>query len=343
MSSLFGLQSGSRELAAYTGRPEQLYGVRLAELTEGAERGVRIADLRSGGGLSFTVLLDRGMDIGPAEFRGVPLAYLAPGNGFAHPAGFDATGLGWLRSWGGGLLTGCGLRNVGSPCATEDGEAFSLHGRLSHLAARNVRHGETLDAGERCLFVEGELTEARLFGENLCLRRRILVPIGGASLRVRDTVVNQGFRSEPVFLLYHHNLGFPVVAPDSTLEAVEHPVTARDAVSDVTAWARLQPPTPGYDEQAFYHQVPAGADGFARITLRSPRAGLRVEVAWRTAELPLLTHWKMMGEGGYVVGIEPCNTQVGGRAAELARGPHCVLAPGESREFAVNLQIITRA
>ena len=103
---LFGLQPGSRELAAHTGRTGQLYGIRLAELAEGAERGVRIADVRSGGGLAFTVLLDRGLDLGAAEFRGIPLAFLAPGAGFAHPAGYEPAGLGWLRSWGGGLLTG---------------------------------------------------------------------------------------------------------------------------------------------------------------------------------------------------------------------------------------------
>jgi len=120
---------------------------------------------------------------------------------------------------------------------------------------------------------------------------------------------------------------------------VPHPVTARDGAADPNAWNRLQPPTAGYEEQVFYHHVPAGQDGFARIALRSPRAGLRIEVAWRTAELPLLTHWKMMGEGAYVVGIEPCNAQVGGRGAELARGPHCVLEPGASREFAVNLVV----
>jgi hypothetical protein len=328
-----------RELEAYTGRPEQLFGIRLAELTDGRERGVRIADVRSGGGLRLTVLLDRGLDLGDAEFRGVPLAYLCPG-AFGAPAYFDERGLGWLRNWGGGLLTSCGLRNVGAP-GEVDGETFPLHGRLSNLPARELRTGTAESAAGPVLYVEGTLDECRLFGEKLELRRRIGVPVGGDTVLIEDTVRNRGFRPEPVFLLYHTNWGYPLVHEDSRLDAPPHPVEARDAVAQpgLAAWADMQPPTPGFQEQVFYHQLPAGPDGFAALRLRSPRAGLCAEVAWRTRELPLCVQWKMMGQGEYVTGIEPANCRVAGRAAELAGEPHCVLAPGEARTFALRLRI----
>lgn len=332
-----------RDLEAYTGRPEQLFGIRLAELADGRERGVRIADVRSGGGWRFTVLLDRGLDLGDAEFRGVPLAYLSAG-AFAAPAYFDDRGLGWLRSWGAGLVTGCGLRNVGGP-GEVDGEAFPLHGRLSNLPAREVRTGTVMGPGGPLLCVEGTLDESRMFGEKLEVRRRISVPVGGDTVTLEDTVRNRGFRPEPVFILYHTNWGYPLVHEDSGLEAAPHPVTARDETArpGLAAWAAMQPPTPGYQEQVFYHEIPAGPDGFAALRLRSPRAGLCAEVAWRVRELPLCVQWKMMGQGEYVTGIEPANCRVGGRAAELAAGPHCVLAPGESRTFALRLRVMPLA
>ena len=39
---------------------------------------------RTGGGLAFTVLIDRGLDIGPADYKGIPLAWQS-GTGAADP------------------------------------------------------------------------------------------------------------------------------------------------------------------------------------------------------------------------------------------------------------------
>ena len=336
---LFGRDCSWRDVERYSGRSEQLFGVRLAELSEGRERGLRIAELRNGGGWNLTVLLDRGLDVGNADFRGVPLAFLCPGE-FAAPAFFSDRGVEWLRNWGGGLVTGCGLRNVGSP-GEAGGESFSLHGRLSNIPARDVRTGRCQVAGQETLYVEGNVRETRMFGENLLLTRRVSTPVGGDTVMIEDTVTNAGFTPEPVFLLYHTNWGFPMVHEDSRLEAVSHSVKGRDAAAtaDVGKWMEMQPPTPGYAEQVFYHDIPAGADGFATMTLHSPLAGLRAEVGWRKKELPFLAQWKMMGQGAYVTGLEPSNCHVDGRAAELAGQPQCVLAPGEARSFAVRLRI----
>jgi len=52
-----------------------------------------------------------------------------------------------------------------------------------------------------------------------------------------------------------------------------------------------------------------------------------------------LVQWKMMGRGAYVTGLEPSNCKVGGRAEELASGPHCVLDGGESRSFEVRIRV----
>ena len=112
-----------------------------------------------------------------------------------------------------------------------------------------------------------------------------------------------------------------------------------EATAGLDAWHAMQPPTPGYSEQVFYHDISADADGYAALTLRSPATGLGVNVACRKAELPLIVHWKMMGQGAYVTGLEPSNCRVGGRAEELEREPHCVLDPGAAREFSVRIRV----
>ena len=65
---------GEKNLRKYTANPRQIAGVRTSVLDDGKGRGIRVADIYNGSGLEFTVLLDRGMDIGRASFKGVPLA-----------------------------------------------------------------------------------------------------------------------------------------------------------------------------------------------------------------------------------------------------------------------------
>ena len=114
MSTLYNTHYTRRQLLERAGQMAQFGGVRLSELVDGPERGVRVADFSTGSGLSFTVHVDRGLDIGAATFEGVPLAFRtnAP---LLHPAHYEEPGLGWLRGFAGGLLTTCGLTYFGAP------------------------------------------------------------------------------------------------------------------------------------------------------------------------------------------------------------------------------------
>ncbi len=217
MARLFGREWTREALLARVGDLSQVAGVRTVTWEDGNERGLRAAEVRTGSGLAFTILLDRGMDIGPAYFNGLPLAFASP-TGFPHPAFFEPAGNGWLRTFGGGLLVGCGLSNVGS--AGEDaGEALGAHGRLSLLPARRVATGETWE-GDACrIWVRGEMRQASFFGENLRLEREISAGLGESRIAVRDVVENLAAAPAPLMILYHINPGWPLVDADSVLEA----------------------------------------------------------------------------------------------------------------------------
>jgi hypothetical protein len=47
-----------------------------------------------------------------------------------------------------------------------------------------------------------------------------------------------------------------------------------------------------------------------------------------------------MGEGEYVMGLEPCNCYVGGRTDPRNAGTLDILKPGESRDFDVTIDIL---
>ena len=129
---LYGRAWTRRELEARVGRIEQLGGVQRVRQTEGRGRDVEQIQVRTGSGLTYDILPDRGMDISLTAFAGVPLSWQAP-NGDAHPAYYDDRGENWLRSATGGLLMTCGMRQVGNP-NVDEGEELGLHGRMHHTA-----------------------------------------------------------------------------------------------------------------------------------------------------------------------------------------------------------------
>lgn len=329
-----------RDLEKRIGHLSQIAGVRLLELQEGAEAGVRIAEVRSGSGLRFQITLDRGMDISVADYKGIALAWRSA-TGDVHPSNYDPKGLGWLRSFPGGLVTGCGLTHCGAPCV-DDGEELGLHGVLSNTPAVNVE-AKTEWSDTTCTFkVSGTMRENALFGHNLALYRTVAVELGSSTFTILDTVVNEGFRVSPLMLLYHINLGWPLLDEGAALMMNAQSTTPRDAeaTKGVDAATKIPAPIAGYKEQVFFHDLVPDRGGFASALLANRDLQLGLYVEYRQRELAKFTEWKMVGEGEYVLGMEPANCWVQGRAEERERGTLKFLEPGEKREFLVRIGIL---
>jgi hypothetical protein len=177
--------------------------------------------------------------------------------------------------------------------------------------------------------------EVSFFGENLELKRTISTTMGKNAIAISDEVTNRGFRRSPLRLLYHINAGFPLLSETAAVEGRVKSTTPRtdEAAKGLDKWNICQPPTAGYAEQCFFHDVEADADGMARMTLRNLDSGLAMEVAYRKAELPHFTQWKMMGEQEYVIGLEPSNCHPDGQAAEKDSGTLKFIDPGEMVNF----------
>src|SRR5438132_11157105 len=111
----------------------QLGGIDSYCIDEGPARGVRALCVNTGGGLRYRVLVDRGLDIDQAFFNQHSLAFLTH-SGVTRPSRAMDHGLGWLKSFPGGLLISCGPFNIGSP-TTDEGVELGLHGPHSNPAA----------------------------------------------------------------------------------------------------------------------------------------------------------------------------------------------------------------
>jgi hypothetical protein len=330
-----------RELLRYVGEYNQLFGIKPYTMTGGRAGGVRAFDVRNGSGLEFTVLQDRCLDISALSFRGMNCSYLSK-TGIVSPCYYEKDGNGFLRNFFSGMLTTCGLRNVGPPCV-EGGETFTQHGRISNIAAENVSaYVETGNNNPASMIIRGTMREACVFGENMLLHRSIVCRQGENKIRIANTVENAGFRREALMLLFHFNIGYPLLNEDAYLVVPSAKVTPRDADATVglTAWNRCQPPVPGYREQVFYHDLEADNDGNTSVALINKELGLGLALHFNRRQLFHFTQWKQMGEGEYVMGLEPCNCFVDGRTAARNRNVIRYLEPGETCNFDISVEIL---
>jgi len=341
MVHLYERVYGRKDLLKQVGSMDQVGGVKLLELSEGVERGVRVALIRTGG-LNFLVAVDRCMDIVNAEYKGTPLGWISP-TGIAAPSFYEPEGLGWIRGFPGGLLTTCGLTYMGAP-TVDQGEPLGLHGRISYVPAKLVYAGSYWEGDEYVAALEGEVREAKIFGPNIALRRRIETKLGRKHLVVHDKVTNEGWEIQPLMILYHINLGFPVVDEGSSLVSTSRLYVPRDeeAKGDAERFDQFHQPRSGYKEKVYFHDMLADAEGYAHSAIVNEKLldGIAVYVKYQRSELPRFIEWKMMGEGTYVVGMEPANGLVVGRDKERKWGTLQYLKPQETREFHIEIGVL---
>jgi hypothetical protein len=76
MPRLFGKEYTRAELMRRIGHISQVGGVQLLAAEDGAARGVRLLEFRTGTGFQFKVAVDRGMDVGYCEYKGQSLAWI---------------------------------------------------------------------------------------------------------------------------------------------------------------------------------------------------------------------------------------------------------------------------
>jgi hypothetical protein len=344
MPSINGVAMTRRDLMRRVGRLEQAGGVRLATLGDGVERGVRILEFRTGTGFAFDVLVDRSLDVGRCELNGRSLTWLSA-TGVVGPWYAEPLGVGWFRSWGGGMLVTCGLDHTllgGVDDASHfhqlvrPTEEYGLHGRIGFMPARLTGYGERWDGDECVLWAEGIVRQAAVFGEAMELRRRIEARVGESRFMVRDEVVNVGFDPTTHMYLYHVNVGWPVVDAGSEY-LIPAPPGVPVAEYPTRDYRRLTGPNAGFPEECYEHAVKAEPEGTVPVAIINRDLGLGAYQVYRSDQFPFHTMWRMLGEGTYGVAMEPTTNRDAGRFDARERGELRYLAPGEAKTYEIEI------
>lgn len=265
----------------------------------------------SNGNINFTVCLDNCMDISYFSHRGENISFISP-NGLCSDGVFEQT-------FCGGMLYTCGLESLG------DRQGFPMHGSIHGIKASLQR----ALCSEREIVIEGEVRDARLFGGNVKLVRRLYSEYKSDSLVITDSLTNDGFTDAQYALMYHMNLGYPFLEEGVTVDIPSKVAVGRNgyAQSRLNEYGSISGPVE-LKEQVFFHNV---AQGHIEVTNR--RQGKAVVFDYSADALPCLVQWKSMVAGNYALGIEPSTTFLDDRFV------YSTLRAGETKTFSITISV----
>jgi hypothetical protein len=325
----------------------QLGGIETSVIDNGAGRGTRIAWINTGTGLRFKVVIDRAMDIADAFYHQHSLTWLSH-TGITAPQPLSHHGMDWLRTFGGGLLTTCGLSHVGGPETDEFGER-GIHGLISNTPAEieSIIQPDPL-SGRTEMSITGVIKETKIFGPSLELRRTISATLGQATIRIHDEVINRANTLAPHMILYHFNFGWPLIDEGTDIlwqgkwQSMEGDKVDK-IFKEGNDFKKCPPPLvnhSGTGEAVVAIDPVSDQSGQCTCGLRNEKLGLAVALHFNKKQLPWLTNWQHWGKDEYVTGLEPGTNPPIGQAKARRENQLILLEPGERRSYEVKLEVL---
>jgi hypothetical protein len=322
----------------------------------GRQEGVHVIHIDNGK-LRITIVPTRGMGILDVKYRGAndkitTLGWQSPVYEIVNPAFMNLNargGLGFLEGFN-ELMCRCGLENIGQPgkdeIVTNTGAKaevdLTLHGKIANIPASNVELiADTVPPFR--IRVRGHVGERMMFGPKLDLESEVSTLPGSMEFRIEDKVTGGSSQPQEFQMLYHTNIGKPLLDAGSRFIApVERviPVNAHSA-KDAKAFGDIAAPTPGIIEQAYFFHPIASKQGETVALVHNQAKDQGMSMRWSVKQLPYLTLWKNTAavEDGYVIGIEPGTSFPNARRIERKAGRVPKLEGGKSHTMAIDFAV----
>jgi hypothetical protein len=314
--------------------------VRVKTCRGGKSEGVQVVEIDNGA-MCIDVLPTRGMGVWRVRRREKTLGWQAPAREPVNPAFvplMEPAGLGWLDGFN-ELLCRCGLESNGPPEFDEAGRLLRpLHGRIANTPAHRVEL--LIDEAPGKLTLRGVVDESRFHFQSLRLTTSISTVLGSNEFTWSDEVENVGGREATLQMLYHFNVGQPLLKAGARISApvaAVAPLTQVAAQEGIEHWNVMPPPRPGSAEQVYVLELVGNASGETRVLVSELTDGQAVGLRFNKRALPYFTVWRNTpaDADGYVLGIEPGTNFPNPRTFEKHHGRVVTLKPGAKWSAAV--------
>jgi hypothetical protein len=312
----------------------------------GLSEGVRLIEIDNGR-MKLMILPTRGMGIWRAKLEQEQvLGWRSPIRGPVHPQWVpigEPSGLGWLEGFD-ELAVRCGLESNGEPDFDEQGHLrYPLHGRIANRPAYHVE--VIVDDTAGTITVRGLIEESRFHFQKLRLLAAVTTSLNSTSFTIHDQVENFGGTDAEMQMLYHINLGEPLLEEGARIVAPIHKAEPHDlaAIANTQTWDRYETPTADAPEQCFFLDLISDDDKQTQVMLKNANGTSGVSLQFDNRTLPCFTVWKNMvaSADGYVTGLEPATNFPNKRSFETQHGRVISLSPGATWSAQVTVDWLT--
>ena len=290
----------------------QIASLRRYTITEGSAKGLDFIDIDNGN-IRFLLNVSKALDITQLYHKGVNMSFLSKNALTAREIGFS-------NRFEGGMLYTCGFDNIGGR------EGYETHGTFHNSTAEIVRAECTADE----IVVEANIRNAELFGKNLLIRRKITTKIGSDTVNLCDQLINESYRDEEYCVLYHFNVGYPMLDNGGKVIADIEEIKARNAWANenIATALLMEEDVPEKLETCYFIKLKE-----PKVTYVNEKLGRELTITYSNDTLPCFTLWKSMASGDYALGLEPCTSELDDNFNRK------VVKAGESVKFELSLSI----
>ena len=291
---------------------QQVASLRRYVITEGRAKGLDVIDCDNGK-IRFLLNVSKALDIMQIYHEGQNVSFLSKN-------AFISQNQDFLRRFEGGMLYTCGLDSVGGR------EGFELHGTFHNTCAEVVK----AECDEDGINVEAIIKDTALFGKNLVVKRKITSKVNSSTVNLEDVLLNEGYSDENYCVLYHVNVGYPMLDDGGRIVADVDSAVARNA------WAQekkgeifaITEPLAGHEETCYFikNKTPT-------VAYINEKLGKSFTLEYSGDTLPCFVEWKSMACGDYALGLEPATTELDGNFK------YSVIESGKSVRFTLAITV----
>ena len=267
----------------------EIMSLRRYSVTEGSAKGLEVIDCDNGN-IRFLINVGKAADIMQLYHKGQNMSFVSKN-------GFTSREIDFDRRFEGGMLYTCGLDNLG------DRDGYATHGTVHNIPAEITR----AVCDEEGICVEAIMRDTAIFGKNLVLKRKIYSAILSDTVSVEDTLINEGYKDEEYCILYHVNVGYPMLDDGARVVADTVacvPRTPWAAENEDTAFL-MESPIANFEECCYFLSFNS-----PRISLVNERISKTFSVEYSADTLPCFVEWKSRASGDYALGFEPCTSEL---------------------------------
>ena len=265
----------------------QIAYVRRYTLNGGREDGLKVIEV-SNGKLRFMLNESKALDVMQMWHENVNLSFVSKN-------GFTKREIPFMRRFEGGMMYTCGLDDVGGR------EGYELHGTFHNNPAQVIE----CKCDETGIKIVAETLDTELFGKNLVMRRTVTTDILSDKLEITDELINNGTKDEDYALLYHINVGYPMLDQGTTITSDAVSVTPRNEWSAQNIGDRTVRKAPVDNEAETCYFV---INKTPKIVVENKKIGKTFTVEYSDKTLPYFVQWNGGASGDYALGTEVSTT-----------------------------------